>query len=101
MLGGTGCCWEQRALVRSAGRWWGAQAGMHSKGRDLRGGPSGGQTGGWRRLPKRLGAVIVGYKCHRSRHLALGRQRLRVGWVPWRGRGGKTSPPSNASLGTG
>ena len=22
-----------------------------------------GQTGGWRRLPKRLGAVTVGYKC--------------------------------------
>ena len=21
-------------------------------------------TGGWRRLPKRLGAVTVGYKCH-------------------------------------
>ena len=37
--------------------------GMHWKGRDLRGGPSG-QTGGWRRLPKRLGAVTVGYKCH-------------------------------------
>ena len=36
------------------------QAGMHWKGRDLRGG----QAGGWRGLPKRLGAVTVGYKCH-------------------------------------
>ena len=27
---------------------------MHQKGRGLRGGPRGGQTGGWRRLPKRL-----------------------------------------------
>ena len=25
---------------------------------------SSGWTGGWRRLPKRLGAVTVGYKCH-------------------------------------
>ena len=24
----------------------------------------GGERGGWRRLPKRLGAVTVGYKCH-------------------------------------
>ena len=39
-------------------------AGMHEKGRDRRGGPRGGQTGGWRRLPKWLGAVVVGYKCH-------------------------------------
>ena len=38
--------------------------GLHSKGRDLRGGPRGGQAGGWRRLPKRLGAATVGYKCH-------------------------------------
>ena len=42
----------------------GGGAGMHWKGRDLRGGPRGGQAGGWRRLPKRLGAVTVGYKCH-------------------------------------
>ena len=35
-------------------------AGVRSRGRGLRGG----QTGGWRRLPKRLGAVTVGYKCH-------------------------------------
>ena len=39
----------------------GASPGMHWKGRDLGGGPRGGQTGGWRRLPKRLGAVTVGY----------------------------------------
>ena len=37
--------------------------GMHQKGRDLRGSPGSGWTGGWRRLPKRLGAVTVGYKC--------------------------------------
>ena len=41
-----------------------AWAGMHQKGRDLGGGPRSGYTGGWRRLPKRLGAVTVGYKCH-------------------------------------
>ena len=31
-------------------------------GRDLGGGPRSGQTGGWRRLPKRLGAATVGYR---------------------------------------
>ena len=34
--------------------------GMHWKGS----GPSSRWAGGWRRLPKRLGAVTVGYKCH-------------------------------------
>ena len=34
--------------------------GRREKGR----GPGGGWIGGWRRLPKRLGAVTVGYKCH-------------------------------------
>ena len=45
---------------------WGVKygAGMHWKGRDLRGRPKSAQIGGWRRLPKRLGAVTVGYKCH-------------------------------------
>ena len=38
--------------------------GMHQKGRGLRGGHKGGWGGGWRRLPKRLGPVTVGYKCH-------------------------------------
>ena len=33
------------------------------KGRGLRGGCGSGWTGGWRRLPKRLGAVTVGYRC--------------------------------------
>ena len=42
-------------------RWMHPQ--MHQTRRDLRGGPSGGQAGGWRRLPKRLGAVAVIYKC--------------------------------------
>ena len=37
---------------------------MHWKGRGLRGGPRSGEAGGWRRLPKRLGAVTVGYKCN-------------------------------------
>ena len=41
----------------------GRGAGM-KKGRGLRGGPSSGEAGGWRRLLKRLGAVTVGYKCH-------------------------------------
>ena len=40
----------------------GGGAGMHKKGRDLRGSPRGGQMSGWRRLPKRLGAT-VDYKC--------------------------------------
>ena len=31
---------------------------------DLRALPRGGQAGGWRRLPKRLGAVTVGYNFH-------------------------------------
>ena len=52
--------------------------------RHLRGSPRSAQTGGWRRLAKRFGAVTVG--------LASGRQWLGVGWAPWRGgRGG--SPP--------
>ena len=34
--------------------------GMHWNGRDLRGSPRSPQMGGWRRLPKQLGAVIVG-----------------------------------------
>ena len=40
------------------------RAGMHEKRRGLRGSPRGGWAGGWRRLPKRLGAVTVRYKCH-------------------------------------
>ena len=42
------------------GKW----PGMHWRGSGLSGGPRSGWTGGWRRLPKRLGAVTVGYKCH-------------------------------------
>ena len=38
--------------------------GDHWKGRDLGGGPRSGSTGGWRGLPKQLGAVTVGYRCH-------------------------------------
>ena len=41
-----------------------AAAEMHWKGNDRKGDPRGGYTGGWRRLPERLGAVTVGYKCH-------------------------------------
>ena len=47
------------------------------------------------RLPKRLGAVNVGYKCHWSWPSPSGGQQLGIGWGPWRG---VTSPPSNASL---
>ena len=36
---------------------------MHQKVRGLGGGPRGGWTSGRRRLPKRLGAVTVGYEC--------------------------------------
>ena len=46
-----------------------------------------------RRLPKRLRAVTVGYKCHLGWHSASGGQWLGIGWAPWRG-GGGTSPPS-------
>ena len=41
----------------------GGGGGMDALEGDLRGGPRSGWTGGWRRLPKRLGAVTVGYKC--------------------------------------
>ena len=77
----------------------GGAARMHSKGRGLRSGPRGGYAGGWRRLPKRLGAVTVGYKCHWCRHLASGRQWLGIGWAAWRVGWGTPPPPSNASLG--
>ena len=46
-------------------------------------------------LPKRLGAVTVGYCCHSAWHLPSGGQWLGIGWAPWRG---ATSPPSNSSL---
>ena len=39
-------------------------AGLHEKETGLRGGPRGGWVGGGRGLPKRLGVVAVGYKCH-------------------------------------
>ena len=39
-------------------------SGFHVKGRDPRGGPRSGWTGGWRRLSKRLGAFTVSYRCH-------------------------------------
>ena len=47
------------------------------------------RRGGWRRLPKRLWAVTVGYKCHSSRHLPSGGQSLGISWAPW-----KPPPPS-------
>ena len=47
--------------------------------------------GGWRRLPNRLGAVTVGYKCHGAWYLPPGRQWLGTGWAPWRG--GDPFPP--------
>ena len=74
--------------------------GTHWKGRGLRGGPGSGEIGGWRRLPKWLRAVTVGYKCHGSWHLASGRQWLGIGWAPCRGWGTPPPPPSNASLPT-
>ena len=40
----------------------GLAPGMHYKGRDLRGGPRGGWTGGWRRLPKRFLSVTNAVK---------------------------------------
>ena len=43
-----------------AGGGPGERAGMDWKGRHLRGGPRGGEMGGWGRLRKRLGAVTVG-----------------------------------------
>ena len=41
------------AVLSGPRRGGGGSPRMHSKGRDLRGGPRGGWTGGWRRLPKR------------------------------------------------
>ena len=42
---------------------------------------------------KRLGAVTVGDKCHWSWDVASGRQWLGIGWAPFWGGGGDTSPP--------
>ena len=61
--------------------------GMRSKGRDLRGGVRGGQMGGWRRLPKRLWAVTVGYQCVMG--TVAGHRLGALGYLP---------PPPNASL---
>ena len=55
---------RQPTFSKVLGHRVGVWGGMHWKGRGLRGGPRGGETGGWRRLLKRLGAVTVGYKCH-------------------------------------
>ena len=55
---GAGNILQYTAVLQGAG------AGVHLKGRGLRGGPRGGYAGGWRGLPKRLGAVTVGYECH-------------------------------------
>ena len=51
--------------------------------------------GGWRRLPKRSGAVTVGYKCHFAWHSPSGGQWWGIGRAPWTG---ATPPRSNASL---
>ena len=51
-----------------------------------------GWRGGWRRLPKRLGAVTVGYNNHGRLHVPSGGQRLGIGWAPWGG-GGRGLPP--------
>ena len=62
---------------------------MHEKGRDLRGGPRSGSLGGWRRLPKRLGAVTV--------ELALGVRETVAGHRPGaleRGGGGGAMHPT-------
>ena len=53
-------------------RLLGPGAGMHEKGRHTRGRPRSGYAGGWRSLPKRLGAVTGGYKRHGSWHLCQG-----------------------------
>ena len=55
-------------------------------------------TGGWRRLPKRLGAVTVGCKRRCSWHLASGGQWLGIGWAPWRGGGGAPPLPTHPCL---
>ena len=48
--------WERNKLGLRRG------GGLGGGGRDALEGK--GPRGGWRRLPKRLGAVTVGYKCH-------------------------------------
>ena len=92
-LSNSGCSVLLRdVLIHGGGGIWRTPPpGMHWKGRHLRGGPRGGWTGGWRRLPKRLRAVTVGYKCHRGWHLTAGGQWLGIGWAPWRGARG--APP--------
>ena len=55
-----------------------------------------------RRLPKRLGAVTVGDKCHERWHLASGGQWLGIDWAPWRrGGGGGNLPPFQCIPGRG
>ena len=55
---------------RGGARGWGCGSargggrGMHWKGRHRGGSPGSRWMSGWRRLPKRLRAVTVGYKCH-------------------------------------
>ena len=67
-IGGAGDCCETRPRAfrePQTGRSTSMGGdGVHWKGIDLRGDPSSGKAGGCRRLPKRLGAVTVGYKCH-------------------------------------
>ena len=70
---------------------------MHSKGGDIKGGPTGGWIGGWRRLPKAVG----GGHCRLQMPLKLAlavRGTVaghRLGALE--GGGGITSVPSNAS----
>ena len=52
------------------------QAGMHWKGRGLRGDPRSGWIGGWRRLPKRLGAVTNAIEAGTWRQGDVAGQRL-------------------------
>ena len=86
--------WGGGLLFGSEGGEW---AGMHWKVRDLGGGPRSGWTGGWMRLPKRLGG---GYcRLHMPLKLALAVRGTvagrRLGALE--GRGG--IPPSNAPRG--
>ena len=83
---GRGPSWG--VCARPDGRGGGGQAGLHQKGRDLRGGPRGGEAGGWRRLPKRLGRLLSVTSAMEAGTWRRGGQWLGVGWAPWRRRGG-------------
>ena len=79
-------CPLNQNLLR-VGTGGGGRAGMHWKARAPRGGPRSRWTGGWRRLPKRLGRLLsvthaIGAGTCRQGGQWLGALEVRVGGVP-------------------